>query len=164
MRYQRHLVLGVIGVLTALLVTSLAYSGTPTPVTTQSKAQSQAFTSTGLVATTSSTDFEEIPAFALELCRPQSGISLDLSMELSGAPVDVRVRARRKVLRPSQVAFDPGASSRQGFSYTFVRDIRRLNGPVAVEWRSTTGAEATMHSGTLRALFQARRGSNSACL
>jgi hypothetical protein len=108
---------------------------------------------------TSGTSFERIGLF-LPSCGviARGPISATLSIQLRGAPVDVRVRVRRKgqrarVLEPGVVRFDPGSGPNSS-SFTFVGYLQRPTGKSGLdfqaEWRSPTGETASLEKASLR--------------
>ncbi len=127
------------------------------PITAQTSAKSQAFQAAAGSATTSSESFETVPGLSAELCDAKSGVSVTVTMELEGSPVEIRavMGPERRRLEPSSFKFDSGSSAATTFSATFVRAKERglPDGPFSVEWRSIDGGETTMNEGTIRVLF-----------
>ena len=135
---------------------------TPVPIEFQVGAGKQVIQSTRNDATTSSTSFSPVPGLSgVGLCNARSGVSVTTTMELSGAPVEIRalMGPRKRVLEPGPLSLDPGASPGTTFSATFVRakGIGLPDGPYTLQWRSKTGAPATMTNGTIRILFSTAR-------
>jgi hypothetical protein len=85
-------------------------------------------------------------------------ISATLSMQLRGAPVNIRTRIKRRgrramTMKPGAVRFDPGQGS-NSFSFTFIRHLGRRTANTGLdfqaEWRSPTGETAILDKATLR--------------
>jgi hypothetical protein len=144
--------------------------GSDSPVTPYGQVDYQALGwQTEDVATTSTT-FEEVSGLSyVEACDPTLAASATVSMTLSGAAAEVRValvngRGKRLgTLAPGVTTFDPGAAPTQSFSYVFVQPPFRWprHAFFSAQWRSPTGGEVTMTSGSLRILYD--RDQDSGC-
>lgn len=90
-------------------------------------------------------------------------------MTLSGTAAEVRVALvdgkgkRLGTLVPGVATFDPGAAPTQSFSYVFVQPSFRWprHAFFSAQWRSPTGGEVTMTSGSLQVLYD--RDQDSRC-
>ena len=85
-------------------------------------------------------------------------ISATLSMQLRGAPVNIRMRIKRRgkrarTMKPGVVRFDPGRGS-NSVSFTFIGHLGRRTTNTGLdfqaEWRSPTGETAILEKATLR--------------
>jgi hypothetical protein len=118
----------------------------------------QAGMSTSTSATTTSTTFRPLPGLhGLNVCALHQ-VSATLSVVLHGAPAAFQVRVDGgPTMAPGAVRFAP-VGKHDFSSFTFLRSV----GPFEandhhvfdVEWRSPTGAPATLDRGTLNLLFE----------
>ena len=116
--------------------------------------------------TTEPTEWSEVPGLSdLEVCYPVLGASATVAMELTGAPIQVRVRIndqrgkRAQTLEPGPVVFDPAASDRNSFSFTFFKPPGQpRHNFVSAEWRSTSEDPTTLHKGSLQVLYDRDKG------
>ena len=80
----------------------------------------------------------------------RGGMTVTLSGEFRGAPVELRMRRNNDVLRPGKTEFN-GSSSDSSFSYTWLG--RNSGDPectsVWLEWRSPTGNRTRFERGNL---------------
>lgn len=99
---------------------------------------------------TASNEFEPVPGLDDLAVTNRGPVSVIVSGDFSGAPVDVRVTESQKRLPPGIAHFDPSVGS-SSFSFTFVRErhnkarCRRFD----VEWRSSSGQDVTLNHGTV---------------
>jgi hypothetical protein len=105
---------------------------------------------------TSSTAWHDVPVLGVTICSINE-VSATLSVTLSGARARFRVlRGGGTVIRPGPAEFAPNGV--ESFSYTFVTNTGPFGGDdhhsLKVQWRSPTGARATMRSGDLNVLYE----------
>ena len=104
---------------------------------------------------TSDTGWQDVGGLNnLYLCA-RNAFSAQVSVTVSGAPVDVRVLVDdTKPIRPGAVHFDPSAGT-TSFSYTFAWAFFPAGGHgLDVQWRSPTGQPAHLSKGTIVATFE----------
>ena len=106
--------------------------------------------------TTSSTAWHDVPVLGATICSVNEA-SATLSVTLSGARARFRVlREGGTVIRPGPAEFAPNGV--ESFSYTFVTNTGPFGGDdhhsLKVQWRSPTGAQATLRSGDLNVLYE----------
>jgi hypothetical protein len=109
-------------------------------------------------ASTSSTSWTDVPGLrGLDVCAAGS-VSAAVSVDVSGAPVDLRVQWDDVplALRPRVAHFDPSGGT-TSFSFTFVGHMQSFEGSDGhlfdVQWRSPTGAPVTLNRGNVNLLF-----------
>jgi len=118
--------------------------------------QSAAWTTTA--ATTSGTEWRNVPGLALTRCSLHQ-VTAMVSVTVSGAPVLFRVvidGVPEAPMQPGSARFVPSAN--ESFTFTFVGrvapfeadDTHKFN----VQWRSGSGAPVTLHRGVLNLLFE----------
>ncbi len=148
--------LGGLVLLAAVPVAVLAASGV---FGSALERQSARWTNTS--ATTSSTNWRNVPRLSLTRCTVNQ-VTAELSVTVRGAPVAFRVivdGVPEAPMRPGSARFVPDGT--ESFSYDFVArtapfeadDTHRFN----VQWRSPTGTAVTLRRGVLNLLFE--RGS-----
>lgn len=121
----------------------------------ESGSEETEFAWTREAASTQSTKFESIPALdGLPTCDVQ-GVVAHVGLELSGAPVDVRVRMgdgdHSEILKPGGVHFVPPAGDSSAFSFSYGKRVPgKLIDAFSVEWRSPSGLPVELSKGTLR--------------
>ena len=109
-------------------------------------------------ATTSSTNWRNVPRLSLTRCTVHQ-VTATVSMTVRGAPVLFRAiidGVPEAPMRPGSARFVPDGT--ESFSYSFVArtapfeadDTHRFN----VQWRSPTGTTVTLRRGVLNLLFQ----------
>jgi hypothetical protein len=109
-------------------------------------------------ATTSSTNWRNVPRLSLTRCTLNQ-VTATVSVTVRGGPVLFRViidAVPEAPMRPGPARFVPDGS--ESFSYSFVGrtasfeadDTHRFN----VQWRSPTGASVTLQRGVLDLFFQ----------
>jgi hypothetical protein len=106
--------------------------------------------------TTSSTAWHNVPELGVTICSINE-VSATVSVTLSGARARFRVlREGSTVIRPGPAEFAPNGV--ESFSFTFVTNTGPIGGDdhhaLQVQWRSPTGAQATMRSGDLNVLYE----------
>lgn len=97
----------------------------------------------------------------IELCNARSGVSVTITVEISGGPSEIRVTYRRGarefMLAPGPLRF-AGSESHDTISATFVDGFpRNVPDNYDVEWRSVNGETITAHRGAARVLFAGGR-------
>ncbi len=102
---------------------------------------------------------------------PAGPVTATLSVELSGAPVDVEVvfgslqlGVPVTVFNPGAVRFVPPSRALDSASFTFTDDVTTISSstiPVTVQWRSTNGQTATLDKASLGVVYF--NGNPSAC-
>jgi hypothetical protein len=103
--------------------------------------------------TTSSIEWRGVPEFNASsglIFDTRHGVSVTLSVQISGAPAEFRVstaeyaRQKYKVVGPGSVYFDPMGGT-NSFSFTFMKDATSPgNREMILEWKSPTGGEVTL--------------------
>jgi hypothetical protein len=118
--------------------------------------QAGAWTTTS--ASTSSTDWRNVPRLKLSRCT-RNQVTAMLSVTLSGAPVQFRAiidGVPEAPMQPGTARFDPQGT--ESFAYNFVGPTAPFEADdthsFAVQWRSPTGNQVTMQRGALNLLFQ----------
>ncbi len=105
-------------------------------------------------------------------CRPFGATTVDVTAEISGGPVEIRVVEYANdgtvaaVLRPRELSLvPPNDGEPQSFAGTFVKpffqSVRERS--FTVEWRSVNGDEVTLHDGVVRVIYGRRAGDKGAC-
>jgi hypothetical protein len=157
------LILGVVA--TGGGYAAVAGVGVPAPSATgDSAVEAQAFNYTQVSASTTASEFEDVPGLAdVELCAPQDGVSATVSLQLAGGPAKVRVTMRKGgedvPLRPRAASFDPAGSTGTSFSFTFVRQVRpHLSSSFDVEWRAASATPVHLQRGSIRILYGVKDG------
>ncbi len=113
--------------------------------------------------TTASTTFQPIPSLSgLNICALNQ-VTASLSVELNGPPAGFQIRVDGDgLMPPGAVRFVP-AGAHDSFSFTFVRGVNPFENNdhhvFDVEWRSPTGATATLERATFNLQYQ--RGTHS---
>jgi hypothetical protein len=109
-------------------------------------------------ATTSSTNWRNVPRLSLTRCT-RNQVTAMLSATLSGAPVQFRAiidGVPEAPMQPGTARFDPEGT--ESFSYNFVGPTAPFEADdthsFAIQWRSPTGNAVTMQRGVLNLLFQ----------
>ncbi|HSL10632.1 MAG TPA: hypothetical protein VLA82_04900 [Actinomycetota bacterium] len=109
-------------------------------------------------ATVQSTEFRPVSNWGFSdgaAIRARGAIAVTLSAVVEGGPAEFRILMELperdwavRPMRPSRVRFDPGSAA-QPFSFTFVTWVP--DGPYTINlfWRSPSGAEVTLTSGTV---------------
>lgn len=105
--------------------------------------------------TPASAEWTPVPGLdGIMLCAPRGRVAVNVSLELEGDAVDVRVEDGDRVLLPEEVRFDPGGT-RTAASFTFRGSAS--GDPVKtydVEWRSATAqGETHLRSGSALLLW-----------
>ena len=125
---------------------------------TSSALDRQTARSTGADATTSSTEWRNVPGLArINACTIRE-VSATLSVTIVGAPVLFRViiDTPEGPMRPGPARFIP--QGRETFSATFVRPTFPFEDDdthsFSVQWRSPTGQPVTLRNGVVNLLFQ----------
>jgi hypothetical protein len=112
---------------------------------------------------TASKRFSSVPSFReLDVCA-SGEVTVTVSVELNGAPAGFRIRIdRRQVMEPGAVRFVP-AGPNDSFSFTFVQNLRPLNGldrhVLQLQWRAPLGMATSLERGTIDVRNQS--GSNN---
>jgi hypothetical protein len=106
--------------------------------------------------TTSSTTWSDVPVLGVSICAVNE-ISATLSVNLTGALARFRMLGEQgNVIQPGPAQFDP--TGVESFSFTFVTNVGTFEADdrhsVRVQWRSPTGAAATMTQGALNVLYE----------
>lgn len=91
-------------------------------------------------------------------------MSVTLSADFKGAPVQVRIVERKTVLRPGRASFRP-AGRDTSKSFTFVSDgtSRARCRLLFVEWRSPTGKKVTFRRGDLVVTYNRPESTEARC-
>ncbi|MEZ5098438.1 MAG: hypothetical protein R3C15_01215 [Thermoleophilia bacterium] len=138
---------------------ALALAATPMAVVAASSQggsglDQQNFVLTTTSASTSSTAWANVPGLRDHAVCARDGVSATVSLVLTGAPADVRVRLNdATTVKPGSVRFDPGSGT-TGFSFTFVQPVSNGIQSFDVQWRSPTGGAVTLARGDLNVLFE----------
>lgn len=151
---RRLLVLG--GVVALLVATPVAVLAARGVFGGELERQSAVWTTTA--ATTSGTEWRNVPGLALTRCSLHQ-VTAMVSVTVSGAPVLFRVvidGVPEAPMKPGSARFVP--SGNESFSFTFVGrvapfeadDTHKFN----VQWRSGSGAPVNLHRGVLNLLFE----------
>ena len=118
--------------------------------------QSAKWTTTN--ASTSSTDWKNVPGLSLSRCTVNQ-VTATLSATVSGAPARFRVvvdAVEEAPMKPGAAAFVP--DGQESFSYTFVGRTGQFEDDdthsFAVQWRSPTGGAVNLQNGALNLLYQ----------
>lgn len=85
--------------------------------------------------------------FGSSVALPAPGpVSVQLSVKLSGDPVDIRLFDSGRLMAPGKISFNPGR--RDARSFTFVSSSDAPCRTITVQWRSRTGnsVESNGHS------------------
>jgi hypothetical protein len=106
--------------------------------------------------TTSSAQWHAVPGLSARICS-KGEVSANVSVNVRGAPVAFRVlQDGGPVMRPGPARFVP--SGTESFSYTFVNSTGTFEANdhhfFEVQWRSPSGAAATIRRGDVNLLFQ----------
>jgi hypothetical protein len=110
---------------------------------------------------TSSDQFQAIPGLSKGGFLAQRHMTVGVSGEFSGGAVEVRVTAAGgEVLSPGPVTFE-GAGA-HSYTFGFRGPKSAFCNDVTVEWRSVTGAEITVQSGTTHVLYE-KPETNKSC-
>lgn len=147
-----YIAVGVACVTSVLAAVALAGGGVPSPT----KVNAQVVRATQASWTAKNDRFRTIGDLALDLCKPDEGLSVTVSLALSGGPAMVRVTAggtgrNAKLLSPGVVPVSPGGSN----SFTFVDEKRgHLDSRYYVQWRATESTDSTLEAGSVRALYK----------
>jgi hypothetical protein len=146
-------VLGGIVVLIAIPAVVLAASGVFGGALDR---QSARFTTTS--ATTSSTNWRNVPKLALTRCTLDQ-VTASVSVTVSGGPVQFRViidAVPEAPMQPGAARFVPDGT--ESFSYDFVGRTAPFEADdthsFRVQWRSPTGATVKLERGVLNLLFE----------
>jgi hypothetical protein len=94
----------------------------------------------------------------------RGGMTVTLSADFSGAPVELRVRDNRRILRPGRAKFSPRARG-TSTSFTFVAPPQpqaRCHA-VHVEWRSPTGERVTFNRGDVVVTYRPEALDGAGC-
>jgi hypothetical protein len=109
-------------------------------------------------ATTSSTNWRNVPRLSLTRCTLNQ-VTAMVSVTVSGAPVQFRVvidGVPEAPMRPGAARFVPDGT--ESFSYDFVGRTAPFEADdthsFAVQWRSPSGRAVRLHRGVLNLLFQ----------
>lgn len=138
---------------------ALALAATPMAVVAASTQggsglDQQNFMVTTTSASTSSTAWANVPGLQDHAVCARDGVSATVSVVLSGAPADIRVRLDdTTTVKPGSVRFDP-TSGTTGFSFTFVHPLSNGIHSFDVQWKSPTGDAVTLSRGDLNVLFE----------
>lgn len=117
----------------------------------QFKASKSAFAYRSAPFATTDTEFQPVPGLDDLEILGRDAATATFSGDFAGAPVEVRVvHVGRGPLEPGVASFAPGADGTSS-SFDFVMPGGRgvACRTFAVEWRSPTGAQATLNHGTL---------------
>jgi hypothetical protein len=109
-------------------------------------------------ATTSSTEWRDLPGLGNMLICARGRVSAIVSVDVTGAPVALRVSLDAgPTLRPAFANFDPSTHS-TSFSFTYTAVVGPFEGlddhSFDVQWRSPTGAPVTFRHGDVDLLFR----------
>jgi len=145
---RRSLVLGGAAGLVLLPAAAFASSAVTSPVSGQELAWDTASVST------STTSWAPVPALSgLSGGCNVDGISVVVTVNLTGKPVELRVANGPNILNPSSATFRPPAGAAvETFSATFAGGQETNNTPLTtqVQWRLLTGGgAATLHAGSV---------------
>jgi hypothetical protein len=148
-------VIGVVLAATAVYAVAGTVNDGPQPKEFEAKSSEVDFAWIKNASSTTSTEFEKIPGLSASLCG-SDGLTATVSLELEGAPGAVRLRLGEargaRTLHPGQIRFAPPVVGRSGSTFNFgLRRRGLVVDELVVEWRSLSGAELTMHRGTLTA-------------
>ncbi|HEX2196263.1 MAG TPA: hypothetical protein VHJ76_04990 [Actinomycetota bacterium] len=113
------------------------------------------------VATTS-TEFEVLWELSLDEINQfgaRGPITVDLSVEVEGAPVEFRVRTTgNREMKPGTVTFAAGAEpDARSFTFASRGTAKARCHYYVVEWRSPTGAEVRVNRGSAHLVLRAPR-------
>lgn len=96
------------------------------------------------------------------MLEARSGISVTLSVTVSGAPAEFRIvmeAAERdwaqRVMKPGSAHFDPQGGT-GSFSYSFVAGVGPGKYTINLLWRSPTGVQTNLDGGSLVVQYAAR--------
>jgi hypothetical protein len=157
---MRSLMVGIaVGAVVAVPVAGFASRG-PSPTRQASDSGRQAVQrSIGADHTTSSNWGYVYPRGVV---APQSGlvlrasglITLTLTGDFTGGPIQLRVLDSGTVMRPGAVTFSPSADN-TSFSYTFGNSAKKraCGRALRVQWRSLTGATVTLRHAAMVATY-----------
>ncbi len=100
----------------------------------------------------------------LTLTNRRGGATASVSVNVTGGPIEVRVRIGNDgpLLSPESAYFEPPTAG-GAFSFTFARAVIPPCAVLTVEARSTNGETATLEDGNLTALFR-RLQPNRGCI
>lgn len=132
--------------------------GGPSPSTPGSTVSLQSTEWTNREVTTSRKRFHSVPGFGkLDVCA-SGELTVTVSVELNGAPAGFRIRVdRNQFMKPGAVRFVP-AGAHDSFSFTFVQDLRPLDGldrhVLQLQWRAPCGIATSLERGTIDVLYQ----------
>ncbi|MDQ4126073.1 MAG: hypothetical protein M3134_10830 [Actinomycetota bacterium] len=168
---RRSVTLAALGAAALAAVPAYALMDTEPEAVVRSFAPSRRATVYRDVAvTTSETRFRKVPEMEL-LVQGRGPATSELSVDVSGGPVELRVlRLPRHALAPGVARFAPAEGS-TSFSYDFL-DPRRGGGiecrRYVVSWRSPTGAAVTLNQASLIVDYhfddETRDGVRTACV
>lgn len=95
----------------------------------------------------------------------RGGMSVTVSADFKGAPVELRIRDGRRILRPGKAKFVPrGRGTSTSFTFVGARQARASCHSVQVEWRSPTGAEVTFRRGDIVVTYKPEALKDGACV
>ena len=90
----------------------------------------------------------------------RSGVAVTVSVTISGGPAEFQVITetgpdfQQATMRPRLVRFEAGPEP-ESFSFTWVSGATGQHSTVNLFWRSPTGAEVTLHGGSVVILYAA---------
>jgi hypothetical protein len=167
----KSLVVGLVaGAVVAIPVAGFATGGGPRGASRASDAGRQAVQrSIGVDHTTSR---KWISVYPRGVVAPQSGlvlrasglITLTLTGDFTGGPIQLRVLDSGTVMRPGTITFTPSAND-TSFSYTFGHSAnKRVCGrALRVQWRSVTGTTVTLRHAAVVATYMPAQHDAKVC-
>lgn len=164
---RRRCLIALVVVVVSGVPVGLARSGDFQPISgfASYRAHRQAFAWSRETVMSSSTDW--MPLTMSGPARSRGHSSVDVSMNVTGAPVEIRAvwEGRRRAFRPGKAYFDPTAGTKS-FSYRFVdtEDRRPACRHFQAQWRSASGGTATVtHASAVLDYSSAKRRGRQLC-
>ena len=117
--------------------------------------ENDVYATTVSAASTSSASWHDVAGLSVAPCSTASAAAT-ASLVLSGAPVDLRMKANPSVMLPGAVRFAP-AGGNHAFSFTWADSVVPGSGNTVaykVQWKSPTGKLVKMTKGALNVLVE----------
>lgn len=94
----------------------------------------------------------------------RGGMTVTVSADFKGAPVELRVRDGRRILRPGRAKFVPrGRDTSTSFTFVAPPQGQAACHSVHLEWRSPTDAEVTFNRGDMVVTYKPKALQDAGC-